>query len=61
MALWHALVGDSDNEEEFEGFTEADLVKMEDGGEGESDLEIDWDEVERNFDSDGDSSGDSSS
>ena len=29
--FWHSITGDSDEEGDFEGFTEVDLVKLEKG------------------------------
>ena len=33
-AFWHSITGDSNKEEDFEGFTEAALVKLERGRGG---------------------------
>ena len=43
---WHPIIGDGDDEEEedFEGFIEAYLVKLE-RGDNKSDLDLDWNEV----------------
>ena len=50
--LWYNVIGDSDDEDsEFEGFTEADLLKI-DPADGESDIDIDFEAVQDEFDDD---------
>ena len=40
--FWHSITGDTNKEEDFEGFTEAAFVKLERGGGGnKSDQDLD--------------------
>ena len=48
--FWYDVVGGTDDEDsDFEGFTEADLLKI-DPADGESDLDIDFQAVQHEFD-----------
>lgn len=51
LVEWRWLVGDSDDDQEFEGFTAADLVKVERPNRDESDLDLDWSDIDQMFDS----------
>ena len=62
--FWFDVIGNTDDEDsDFEGFTDADLVKI-DAADAESDLDLDFEAAQEEFeaegeDSDGDNEGSS--
>ena len=43
QAFWHSVMGGSNEEEDFQGHTDTDLVKLE-RRDSKSDLALDWHE-----------------